>query len=136
MGGPPIVLWASAHRWTSKQTRAFLWTSIAVTAPYILLLLVLKFGAGILIAGLVGALTFPVLYAGSKVGLRVGRMLPRPQLRNIVLALLLILAVWSLAAPYTEALFTGSTSSPSKTETTPADEAPTAYLPLSETNYD
>lgn len=99
MSGPPVVLYAQAHRWTSKQMRVFIWANLSVASPFMLLLLYLKFGNEVVWPTLFGLAIVPLLFFGSKLGLTLGKQLPRRRLRVAVLVLLTIIAVWSLVSP-------------------------------------
>jgi uncharacterized membrane protein YfcA len=99
MSGPPIVLYAQAHKWTSKQMRVFIWASLAIVSPYVLLVFYIKFGNEIVWPTLFGIAIFPILFFGSRAGLMLGRRLPRKRLRKAVLAMLFIIAIWSLISP-------------------------------------
>jgi uncharacterized membrane protein YfcA len=104
MGGPPCVLWALAHRWTSEQMRASLFTLFTVTVPFQVTLLNKQYGEGIVHAMLVGLATTPLMVAGSSLGLWLSSRLPVQHLRSAMLGLLAITALYSIATPIVQGL--------------------------------
>lgn len=100
MGGPPMVLWVLAHRWTAVRIRAVLLATFLLSTPVLLAMLGWKFGYEVLAASFVGLLNAPVLLVGNAIGLRIGRRLQRELLQKLALGLLAVLALASLAAPW------------------------------------
>jgi hypothetical protein len=100
MGGPPCVLWALGHRWTSEQLRASLFTIFSLTVPAQFALLWWQFGLEPIRAGLLGLLLTPLIAAGAALGLRLSMHLPTPHLRRAMLALLAVMAVYAVVQPF------------------------------------
>jgi len=99
MGGPPCVLWALGHRWSSEQLRASLFTIFTVTVPLQFALLWWQFGLEPILAGLLGFLLTPLIAAGSALGLWLSTHLPTPHLRRAMLGLLAVMAVYAIVQP-------------------------------------
>ena len=102
MGGPPLVLWTSAHNWTANQQRASLWAIFTIGLGPTLGLFYWKFGRDILQAMLLGLTCIPFMVAGSTLGFRVGGRLASAHLRQISLVVLFLLGLASIIAPMLE----------------------------------
>lgn len=100
IGGPPAVLWALAHRWTTQETRSFLFALFLLGVPIQALLLYFNFGTEILFTMLNGLLFSPLVVLGSVLGIRMGNLIPKSILRRISFAVLSIIALTSVAAPF------------------------------------
>lgn len=99
MGGPPAVLWVMAHRWSNRQTRAFLSSLFMLAAPLQLTLLYLLSGGDIMGALLNGLILAPLVALGSALGVRMGNLIPKDRLRQIAHGILLVTALASIMAP-------------------------------------
>ena len=96
MGGPPLVLWTMAHTWSSDKTRAFMFAAIMLAVPLQVFVQYETFGFEILESVQLGLLFTPVVILGSRIGMPIGHRMPKPVLRNIVYALLLVIALSSI----------------------------------------
>ena len=97
--GPPVVLWAMAHAWSNKRTRATLWSTFLCYVPFHFFMLYVAFPKvvpGAIVMGLPFAVTTAV---GSMIGMRVGRRIPRPRLRRIGVCVLIIIAIMAILSP-------------------------------------
>ena len=99
MGGPAAVLWVMAHRWSNRQTRAFLASLFMLAAPLQLTLLYFLSKGDILGALLSGLIFAPVVALGSTLGVRLGNLIPEHRLRQIAYGILLVTALASIMAP-------------------------------------
>jgi len=99
MGGPPMVLWVMAHRWSSRKWRAFLFIVFLSGMIPQLLLLYAVFGDQIHSALLLGLVGVPITFAGTYFGLAIGHRLPLGALRAATYAILVLIAVMAIAAP-------------------------------------
>jgi len=99
MGGPPIVIWLLAHKWSVNKTRGFLFATFFTTIPVYILVSYLTFGISILKSAGIGLLLFPVILAGGLVGMPIGNRMTKSTLRKIVYLILLIIGLSSLP-PY------------------------------------
>lgn len=99
MGGPPLVLWVLAHRWSSVQMRAALLTIYAVGAPVQFVMLWAQHRDAAMQAGTAGLLMTPLVVAGAAAGLWLGARLPTEILRRIMLGLLAGLALYAIVSP-------------------------------------
>ncbi len=91
MGGPPLVLWAMAHDWSSIKIRSFLFTVFAASMPFQIFLLSATFGRDILWNAAIGIACLPLVYLGSAIGMPVGNRMGRNRLRHIAYAVLFII---------------------------------------------
>jgi uncharacterized membrane protein YfcA len=99
MGGPPLVLWAMAHNWSSEKTRGFLFATFLTAIPVQLAMLAVVFGAGVLWNALIGAAFFPLVFLGASIGLPVGNRMPKPRLRAVAYAVLLLIGLSAVLSP-------------------------------------
>ena len=89
MGGPPVMLWAISHTWTTLRIRAFLFSTFLLIIPLQTALLCALFGQ-VAVDGLVkGLMLIPAVVIGSLLGLPIGNRLPRRLMRILVYLLLL-----------------------------------------------
>lgn len=96
MGGPPLVLWVMATGWESARTRAFLLAVYLVCLPVTLAILVMSLGQSVFQAMLMGIAFSPVVLLGGTIGLRLGNLVSKNQLRLAALSLLSVIGVNSL----------------------------------------
>jgi len=97
MGGPPVVLWAMSLNWNAHRTRGFLFVTLGGLIPAQLVLLAIAFGVDILWNALLALLLLPLIYAGSSLGLRIGRRIDKDRLRRMAYAVLLIMGASAIA---------------------------------------
>lgn len=100
MGGPPIVLWVMAHRWSNERTRATVWAIFTVQTIPQLLILRHRFGPDVIEAAGTGVLVAPALVAGILPGLWIGRRIPKPMLRRLSYVILAVIAASAIASPW------------------------------------
>ena len=100
VGGPPLVLWVMAHKWTNEETRSFMFACFLMTIPVQIGILWLTFGDQILGSLGTGLLLSPLVALGSAVGVRLGSKISKPLLRNISYGILAIAAIFSILAPW------------------------------------
>lgn len=93
MGGPPLVLWAMNHNWSSEKTRAFLFSVFMISIPAQLAMLVFTFGPAVISDIGTGLLLSPVVFMGSLIGMPVGNRLSRVTMRNVAYGILLVLGL-------------------------------------------
>lgn len=99
MGGPPIVLWVMAHRWSNARSRVFLFF-VAFTGILPQLILMLIIFDDMLAAGLIGLMAIPFGWLGIVLGLRLGAGLPKARLRQISYFFIIIIAASAIAQPW------------------------------------
>jgi len=100
MGGPFIVLWAVAHRWSNFKTRATILALIASMVPFQIGFLTWQFGTQVLQFTLIGFLYLPLVLAGTAVGLWIGGRIPTKQLRQLMIGILFVVAGISILRPW------------------------------------
>lgn len=96
MAGPPIVLWAMTHQWSSRQTRATLWAIFLGMTPLGLVFLYHRFGTVVLESALIALLLTPAVLLGTVPGMWIGNRIPKPLLRRLAVVLLILLALYAV----------------------------------------
>jgi uncharacterized membrane protein YfcA len=104
MGGPPLVMWVMAHRWTNQRSRATLWAMIAGLTPFQMLFLYLRFGDDVVGAMGEGVLLAPLTLLGLLPGLWIGHRIPKPVLRQLSYVILLLISLYAILQPVAAAL--------------------------------
>jgi hypothetical protein len=99
IGGPPLILWVMAHRWSNAETRAFMFGCFMLSLPVQLFLLWTNYGETIWPILGTGVLLSPFTAIGSTIGVRLGHHIPKPLLRNIAYVALFITAMMSILGP-------------------------------------
>lgn len=100
MGGPAMVFWVSAHDWSSRQIRGFLFAMYLISLGPGIGMLFAFFGERLLVPAATALLSLPVLLIATWFGLKFGNWLGRNRLRRITLGLLLLMGIVGLAAPW------------------------------------
>jgi len=99
MGGPPLVMWVMAHRWSNQRSRATLWTLFISLTPFQVLFLSHEFGSEALFAFGRGLLFSPVTLLGILPGLWLGHRFSKPALRKISYLILLLISLYAVLQP-------------------------------------
>jgi len=99
MSGPPLVLWATAHDWSTDKTRAMMWAGMMPLMPLTFAFLLWRFGAPVAEGAVLGLLVLPATLGAAMWGTRVGARLPVVWLRGGALALLVLLGLASIVQP-------------------------------------
>ena len=99
MGGPPVVLWVMAHRWSSRQSRAFLLALFLLGAPPQMALLLAFSQQNIGGALLTGLMFAPLVALGAVIGVRLGNLIEKPLLRKVAFGILFVAALASILSP-------------------------------------
>lgn len=97
MGGPPLVLWSLAHKWSVEKTRGFLFVVAAASIPFQIFLLYISFGVDILRGILIALLAAPAVFLGAKIGMPIGNQMSKNVLNRIVYLILLVVGISSVA---------------------------------------
>jgi uncharacterized membrane protein YfcA len=100
MGGPPMVLWVLAHDWSMIRARAFLFFIFAIGIPIQAFLMWLRFGGEVVDAMLLSASALPAVLIGLWLGLQLSRLFPDRALRRMSVAVLVLIALSAIVAPY------------------------------------
>ncbi|MBT3879038.1 MAG: sulfite exporter TauE/SafE family protein [Candidatus Scalindua sp.] len=96
MGGPPLILWAMAHNWSTEKVRGFLFSVFAVSIPVQIVFMSITFGSNILWSVMTALLLTPAVFLGTKIGLPLGNQIPKPVMRRIVHLILLAIGLSSV----------------------------------------
>ncbi|MEM6472222.1 MAG: TSUP family transporter [Planctomycetota bacterium] len=100
MGGPAMVFWVSAHDWSTRQIRGFLFGMYLISVGPAIAILLFYFGPRLFTSATVAVVSLPLLLGVTYVGLGVGNWLGRDRLRRVTLGLLLIMGLVGLASPW------------------------------------
>ncbi|MCP5105759.1 MAG: sulfite exporter TauE/SafE family protein [bacterium] len=100
IGGPPLVLWILAHRWSNHKMRGTIIAFSLIYVPFQLALMVVAFGPVILSPMLKAVLLSPSVLFGTWVGLKVGEKISKEHLKVYMQVLLFFIALSSLAKPF------------------------------------
>jgi uncharacterized membrane protein YfcA len=101
IGGPPVVLWSLAHKWSNPRLRITTLAQSLVFVPFQMVLIPVMFGAPALNALLWGLAFSPLVILGTRAGLFLGNRVPVPLLR-LGMEILLVLMAVSAARPLWE----------------------------------
>ncbi|MFZ4826681.1 MAG: sulfite exporter TauE/SafE family protein [Phototrophicaceae bacterium] len=95
VGGPPVIMYANARRWTAEQTRANLNAFFTIKNVFVLVshFIVGNFTASILRWIVVG---LPAMGVGIGIGLLIAHRIPEKHFQRIVLVLLLVVGLQML----------------------------------------
>jgi uncharacterized membrane protein YfcA len=99
MGGPPVVLYALAHRWDKDRYRAFLWPLFMLTNPLLIAAMALQFGAHLWLDYAWGMALVPCVWLGNRMGLALSAQWEMKQLQRGASVLLYAMALSSLIGP-------------------------------------
>jgi hypothetical protein len=105
MGGPPLVLYALAHRYTIDRYRAFLWSQFVLIVPVMVITLGLRFGWSVLLAFGLGVALTPCLWVGARIGMRVSARWQVATVQRIAVGLLYVIAISGALGPWLAARF-------------------------------
>ncbi|MCK5802999.1 MAG: sulfite exporter TauE/SafE family protein [Lentisphaeria bacterium] len=100
IGGPPMVLWLYAHDWPRDRLRATILSWSLPMVPFQMTLLLWSFGEDILRSALLAACYLPLSFAGSFLGLSLGKRVDERQLRIIATALLILIGLYNVLHPF------------------------------------
>lgn len=100
MGGPAMVFWVQAHDWSSRRTRAFLFSMYVFSIVPALCILYYFFGNRIIRPGLVAAMTIPLLLLSTYLGLQLGTRMGRHRLRKVTFVLLFLMGLMGVISPW------------------------------------
>ena len=97
--GPPVVLWAMAHDWTTQRIRASMFAIFMAIIPINLVFQSLEFGTDVIKAAGIGLAYAPVVWLGVIPGLWLGNQLSQKAIRRVAFSLLFVIAAYMVAEP-------------------------------------
>ena len=103
MGGPAMVFWVSAHDWTTREIRGFLFAMYLTSLAPAIALQFAFFGHRMVAPALGAFAAIPILLLVTGIGLKFGNWLGRDRLRRVTLGLLILMGVVGLASPWIRA---------------------------------
>lgn len=99
MGGPPLVLWLTAHRWSNQEFRAFTQIVFALGIPFQLAVLAWMSPEPLLKDMGLAVLYVPFVLGTGMVGIRLGNRFSRALLQRLALALLFATSFMAILQP-------------------------------------
>jgi hypothetical protein len=105
IGGPPIVLWALAHKWSKDRLRSFVPCFVILLLPVQIIFMLIAFGSHILIDFAGGLLYIPVILLAFWLGNITSKRMSIERVRFIISLLLLITGVAYIIMPFAKKLF-------------------------------
>ncbi len=99
MSGPPIVLWVTAHNWSSQKTRVMVWSCVLPLIPINIAGLAWKFGWPVMYGAAIGLAMAPLTVGANMVGIHLGGRMSGPRLRTMALVVLVLIALASVIQP-------------------------------------
>lgn len=100
IGGPPLVLWILAHRWSNEKIRGTVIAFSLMFVPFQLIFMFTAFGP-VLLEPVVNALILsPTVLAGAWIGLKIGARISKKHLEIYMQVLLIFIAISSIAKPF------------------------------------
>jgi hypothetical protein len=106
IGGPPIVLWALAHKWSKDRLRSFVPCFIILLLPIQMTFMLVVFGSHIITGFLGGMLYIPVILFSFWLGNITSKRMTIERVRFIITLLLLITGITYIIMPVAKKLFT------------------------------
>jgi uncharacterized membrane protein YfcA len=100
IGGPPLVLWILAHRWSNEKMRVTPIAFSLIFLPAQVLLMGLAFGSRLWGPLLKAFLLTPLVLLGTWVGLKMGGKISEEHLRIYMRLLLLFIAISAIVRPF------------------------------------
>lgn len=101
IGGPPLVLWILAHRWSNEKMRATPIAFSLVFVPLQLVFMFFVFGARVFLSPMVKTLAAaPFVFLGTWLGLKIGGKISQEHLRLYMGLLLLSIALNLAIGPF------------------------------------
>lgn len=101
IGGPPLVLWLVAHKWSVARTRSLIPAFTLMMIPLQLSLLWIVFGSKMLLLNIsIGSIFLPLIILAAFIGNYSSQKLSADKLRTIIFILLIIIGVSYLVYPF------------------------------------
>jgi len=100
IGGPPLVLWILAHRWSNEKMRVTPIAFSIVFVPAQVLFMGLAFGSRLWNPLFKATLSTPMVLLGTWVGLKMGEKISEEHLRIYMRLLLLFIAISTIVKPF------------------------------------
>lgn len=100
MGGPPIVLWLFAHRWSNDRIRVSMWTMFSSMNVTNLIWLAYRFTPGVILpAAGIGMLFLPVVMIGTLPAYWLNDRMSHVTLRRIAMGFLVLIGLYAILQP-------------------------------------
>lgn len=100
IGGPPLVLWLMAKKWTHEKNRAFMFSLFLVSSFPHYILMYVRYGEKIVQPTIVGIAAIPLILAGTAGGIWLGNRLDQKWVRGLTYGLLLFLVANMILDPF------------------------------------
>ncbi|MCG3148662.1 MAG: hypothetical protein PCFJNLEI_02107 [Verrucomicrobiae bacterium] len=100
MGGPPVVLWLLAHKWSNERIRLVMWTIFSTSNVTNLIWLAYRFQpAVVLSAAGVGLMFLPVVMLGAWPADWLNNRMSHTALRRIAMSFLVLIGLYAILQP-------------------------------------
>ena len=102
IGGPPLVLWIHAQRWTTERKRV---STLLYGLPYVpfqFIFLYLVFGDLVPKTLILGLFLIPTTVIGTFIGLAIGKKVSEKLLRLLSFGILIVLGIFLIFKPFIE----------------------------------
>ena len=100
IGGPPLVLWILAHRWSNEKMRVTPIAFSMIFVPFQIILMMITFGSMLVQPLIKVILLTPTVLLGTWTGLKIGGKISKEHLRLYMKLLLLFIAVSAVLKPF------------------------------------
>ena len=100
IGGPPLVLWILAHRWSNEKMRVTTIAFSLVFVPFQILFMGLTFGSSLWLPFLKALILTPAVLTGTYIGLIIGGKISKEHLRILMRLLLFLVALFTIIKPF------------------------------------
>ncbi|MCA9260144.1 MAG: sulfite exporter TauE/SafE family protein [Planctomycetales bacterium] len=100
IGGAPLVLYVNSLTWSAAKSRAFLFFCSIAAFPLMAVLVAWRFGSQVAPAAGAALAAMPLVFVGLWAGLKLGDRLDKQLFRRLTYALLTVIALASVAAPW------------------------------------
>lgn len=97
IGGPPLVLWVTAHDWSPRMMRGAMWLIFLCYLPVMIVTFLMVYGGRAGGAILLGLTVSPLALVGMATGLRLVRAVEAEPFRRMMLGLLVVMGMVTLA---------------------------------------
>ncbi|MGE5340353.1 MAG: sulfite exporter TauE/SafE family protein [Candidatus Omnitrophota bacterium] len=100
IGGPPLVLWILAHRWSNEKMRATPLAFAIVFTPMQFVFMAIAFGSRMWSPFVKASLLTPLVLVGSWIGLKIGEKFSKKHLLLYMRLLLLSVVLSAIVKPF------------------------------------
>jgi len=100
IGGPPLVLWVLAHKWSNEKMRVTPLAFSIIFVPFQLLFMAMVFGSALWNPLIKALILTPAVLLGSWLGVKIGAKISKDHLMLYMRILLLFIALSAILKPF------------------------------------